>query len=205
MKNLLFTMFLLAFQTSFTQVENKDINSIKTSSFEAGDKENIFSRNITLKNMFSEIKKFELIDFKNNSEGKFSFNDTKKELFQNDLEQDKTSFLTSKKPIQPRKLNTNNLDTTINTAFVDKVIQKKIAEEIQKYMAMNESLTYGDRYLDAYKDFTNLENKLILSYKVNAVIEVQVGKDIYPFLKKNLKTELDKTLQNSLNLFAINF
>lgn len=205
MKNLLFTVFLLAFQTSFTQVENKDINSIKTSSFEAGDKENIFSRNITLKNMFSEIKKFELIDFKNNSEGKFSFNDTKKELFQNDLEQDKTSFLTSKKPIQSRKLNTNNLDTTINTAFVDKVIQKKIAEEIQKYMAMNESLTYGDRYLDAYKDFTNLENKLILSYKVNAVIEVQVGKDIYPFLKKNLKTELDKTLQNSLNLFAINF
>ena len=87
----------------------------------------------------------------------------------------------------------------------NKIIQKKIAEEILKYMIMNEALTYGDRYLNEYKDFTDLENKLILSKKITSKIELQIGKDIYPYLNKIQKTELDKTMQNSLNLFAINF
>ena len=47
--------------------------------------------------------------------------------------------------------------------------------------------------------------ELILSKKITSKIELQIGKDIYPYLNKIQKTELDKTMQNSLNLFAINF
>ena len=85
------------------------------------------------------------------------------------------------------------------------MIKKKIAEEIKNYINMNEALTYGDRSLNSYKNLLELENKLIITQKITSEIEVQIGKDIYTYLKKMLKSEIDKTLQNSLNLFAINF
>ena len=124
---------------------------------------------------------------------------------QNVNTQREAEFLVNKKAFKGVQLKTDNMNTSLKTEFVNKIIQKKIAEEILKYIIMNEALTYGDRYLNEYKDFTDLENKLILSKKITSKIELQIGKDIYPYLNKIQKTELDKTMQNSLNLFAINF
>lgn len=65
-------------------------------------------------------------------------------------------------------------------------------------MLINEALSYGHRNLEFYKSYTDIENKLIISTPINSEIRVQLGKDIYPYLNKILKTELDETLQNSL-------
>jgi len=201
MRNSLLISIILTAQISFSQKEIKDINLNKVLIFNVNEKLN----NGFTKNIFSEIKNPTIKDFKNNSEGKFSFNASNKELFKNDKEENNTEFLASKKAFKGVQLKTDNMNTSLKTEFVNKIIQKKIAEEILKYMIMNEALTYGDRYLNEYKDFTDLENKLILSKKITSKIELQIGKDIYPYLNKIQKTELDKTMQNSLNLFAINF
>lgn len=201
MRNSLLISIILTAQISFSQKEIKNINLNKAVIFNVNDKLN----NGLSKNIFSEIKNPKIKDFKNNSEGKFSFNESKKELFKNEKEENDTEFLVNKKAFKGVQLKTDNMNTSLKTEFVNKIIQKKIAEEILKYMIMNEALTYGDRYLNEYKDFTDLENKLILSKKITSKIELQIGKDIYPYLNKIQKTELDKTMQNSLNLFAINF
>jgi len=201
MRNSLLISIILTAQISFSQKEIKNINLNKALIFNINDKLN----NGLSKNIFLEIKNPKIKDFKNNSEGKFSFNESKKELFKNEKEENDTEFLVNKKAFKGVQLKTDNMNTSLKTEFVNKIIQKKIAEEILKYMIMNEALTYGDRYLNEYKDFTDLENKLILSKKITSKIELQIGKDIYPYLNKIQKTELDKTMQNSLNLFAINF
>lgn len=201
MRNSLLISIILTAQISFSQKEIKNINLNKAVIFNVNDKLN----NGLSKNIFSEIKNPKIKDFKNNSEGKFSFNESKKELFKNEKEENDTEFLVNKKAFKGVQLKTDNMNTSLKTEFVNKIIQKKIAEEILKYIIMNEALTYGDRYLNEYKDFTDLENKLILSKKITSKIELQIGKDIYPYLNKIQKTELDKTMQNSLNLFAINF
>ena len=201
MRNSLLISIILTAQISFSQKEIKNINLNKALIFNINDKLN----NGLSKNIFLEIKNPKIKDFKNNSEGKFSFNESKKELFKNEKEENDTEFLVNKKAFKGVQLKTDNMNTSLKTEFVNKIIQKKIAEEILKYIIMNEALTYGDRYLNEYKDFTDLENKLILSKKITSKIELQIGKDIYPYLNKIQKTELDKTMQNSLNLFAINF
>ena len=201
MRNSLLISIILTAQISFSQKEIKDINLNKALIFNLNEKLN----NGLSKNIFLEIKNPKIKDFKNNSEGKFSFNESKKELFKNEKEENDTEFLVNKKAFKGVQLKTDNMNTSLKTEFVNKIIQKKIAEEILKYIIMNEALTYGDRYLNEYKDFTDLENKLILSKKITSKIELQIGKDIYPYLNKIQKTELDKTMQNSLNLFAINF
>lgn len=201
MRNSLLISIILTAQISFSQKEIKDTNLNKALIFNVNNKLN----NGITKNIFSEIKNPTIKDFKNNSEGKFSFNASNKELFKNDKKENNTEFLASNKAFKGVQLKTDNMNTSLKTEFVNKIIQKKIAEEILKYMIMNGALTYGDRYLNEYKDFTDLENKLILSKKITSKIELQIGKDIYPYLNKIQKTELDKTMQNRLNLFAINF
>lgn len=149
---------------------------------------------------FPEIVKLEVKDTKNNSEGKFTINKKTKAFFNKSIA-NYSNVDMNKKEV----LNNSNLTTNINKEFVNKIIRKKIAEEIKNYMSLNEALTYGDRNIDLYRNYEDLENKLIKNYSVNSEIEVQIGKDIRPFVNKILKTELDKTLQNSLNLFVINF
>ena len=97
------------------------------------------------------------------------------------------------------------IDTNINKEFVNKIILKKMEAEMKKYISMNEALNYGDRNVDLYRNFDSFKNKLLVTSSITPEIEVQVGKDIYPYLNKILKTELDKTLQNSLNSLIINF
>jgi hypothetical protein len=204
MKKSIYILFFLTFQISVSQAQVEHLKVIKTSIFNNDENQSTLKNSFT-ENIFLEIVPLETVDFKNNSEGKFSFNDSKKQLFTTDLIVEKELYLTKNETVQKTKVNTINLDVNINDEFVNKVIKKKIAEEIKNYINMNEALTYGDRSLNSYKNLLELENKLIITQKITSEIEVQIGKDIYPYLKKILKSEIDKTLQNSLNLFAINF
>lgn len=200
MKNLLFISFLLVFQLSFSQVEKNNINFIKTSIFESTIKENSFFSKNTPLSLIPEIK-----NSKNNSEGKFLLNEDNRNLFTSNTEISATTvMIKNSEKNNSNKLN-NNLTSNINKEFVNKIILKKMEAEMKKYISMNEALNYGDRNVDLYRNFDSFKNKLLVTSSITPEIEVQVGKDIYPYLNKILKTELDKTLQNSLNLLVINF
>lgn len=202
MRKPLFTLLLLLVtQITFSQIENSYLES---NLFKENIKENLYYIEQKPDNLFPEIKKLELKDIKNNTEGKFNLNsDNKKYFITNELAQKKSVF--EKNEIKEDQSLKENLSSKLKTEFINKVIRKKIAREIQEYIFINEALTYGDRNIELYKNYTDLQNTLIKSIKINSKTELQIGKDIYPYLNKILKTELDKTLQNSLNLFALNF
>ena len=201
MRKPLFTLLLLVTQITFSQIENSYLES---NLFKENIKENLYYIEQKPDNLFPEIKKLELKDIKNNTEGKFNLNsDNKKYFITNELAQKKSVF--EKNEIKEDQNLKENLSSKLKTKFINKVIRKKIAREIQEYIFINEALTYGDRNIELYKNYTDLQNTLIKSIKINSKTELQIGKDIYPYLNKILKTELDKTLQNSLNLFALNF
>ena len=195
MKNLLSIIFLLSLHFSYSQIENNG-DLFKSMLFETNIEETHY---IKTRNLFPDIIKLEIKDLKNNSEGKLSINHSNEKYFKND-----TSILRSSRK-KGSNLKTDNIATSINKTLVNKIIRKKLAEEIKNYINLDEALTYGDRNIEHYRNYNEIENMLIQTYQINSDIEIQIGKDIYPDLKKILKTELDKTLQNSLNLLVVNF
>ncbi|WP_397447006.1 hypothetical protein [Polaribacter sp. R77954] len=202
MRKTFYILLILAYQVTFSQVEKAETSLLNENIFENKLNKNSFTGKKTPLNLFPEIINLELKDIKNNSEGKFSLNDNHKKYFI--VEKNETSIFDKNKEVKKTEIS-KNLSTNVKKEFVNTVIRKKIAEEIEKYMQINEALTYGDRNMEFYKNYIDLENKLIISTPITPKVEAQIGKDIYPFLNKILKTELDKTLQNSLNLFVINF
>lgn len=202
MKNLLLISFLLVFHFSFSQIEKKDNSFIKTPFFNSNIEENHFVTNNKPLNLFPEIIKLEIKDLKNNSEGKFALNSNNEKYFKQKFNKTASSIIVEKTLVKNEK--SDHLTTGAKKEFVDKVIIKKMEEEMRNFISMNEVVTYGDKNLDVYKNYSDLKNKLIVSYPIKSEVELQIGKDIYPYLDKILKTELDKTLQNSLNLLVIN-
>ncbi len=201
MKSLLFTLFLLSIQFSYAQIDNKS-NIFKSILFETNIEE---SHYVKTGNLFPDIIKLEIKDLKNNSEGKFSVNPENEKYFKSDFTKNDTSILKGDDIKKLSNLKTDNIAASVNKTLVNKIIRKKLAEEIKNYIILNEALSYGDRNLEHYKNYNEIENLLIQTYQIDVDVELQIGKDIYPYLNKILKTELDKTLQNSINLLAINF
>jgi hypothetical protein len=202
MKNSIYLLFVLIVNSTFSQTEKIDDIFLNMRNLENKIGESDFLIKNEQKNLFPEIVTIQIKDIKNNSEGKFSLNDSNKKYF---IADEKNTTVT----IFDQKKSTKNTNTTITSSvkkeFIEKIIQKKIAKEIQEYMMLHEALTLSDKNIDVYRSYVELENKLIVSHSIYKDIEIQIGKDIYPYLNKVLKTELDKTLQNSLNLLAINF
>tara|TARA_R110002126_G_scaffold124451_4_gene266507 strand:- start:8972 stop:9571 length:600 start_codon:yes stop_codon:yes gene_type:complete len=199
MRNSIYLLFALSFNIAFSQIEKNDHTFLNKIDFKNKISESDFLIKNEPKNLFPEIVNLKIKDIKNNSEGKFSLNDSNKKHF---IADEKNTTVT----IFDQKKNTNTTITlSVKKEFIEKIIQKKIAKEIQEYMMLHEALTFSDKNIDVYHSYVELENKLIVSHSIYKDIEIQIGKDIYPYLNKMLKTELDKTLQNSLNLLAINF
>lgn len=184
---------LLYCKLAFSQIKHNENNTFSTKSLHnINFTENISNVNNHLENLFSEIIKIEIKDIQKNSEGKFGEETKVKKIF-NTRENKRKENLNSSLLLKAKE------------EFIFEVIDKKLDEEIEKYIQNHEALTYGDRNLEFYKNYDELKNKLIIRKKIFKQIELQIGKDIYPYLTKILKTELDKTLQNSLNLMAVNF
>jgi hypothetical protein len=201
MRKFIYIIFLLSFQLTFSQIKNDEIKNFNTTvlqNINFIDYQNDVDSQ--LENFFSEIEKIEAKDIQKNSEGKFGLDVHHKKLFNTKETSTQPSIL------YKNKININsNLVLEFKEKFITDIIAKKLAEEIEKHILTNEALTYGDRNIEFYRNYTDLQNKLLIKTLITPNIELQIGKDIYPYLNKILKTELDKTLQNSLNLFAINF
>ena len=191
MKNLTY-IFLFLFISSIYGQDMNFINSNSNLINLQNDFLEMQSNKLNSTSLFSEIiiPKNKII--KETSEGKFLYNAKTKEYF---------------KTIE----NNNNANENThlyadnNEEFINKIIIKKLDDELIEILVLNESFEYGDRNIDLYRDYESLKNKLIIRKNINDNVEIQIGKSLYPYLNKILKTELDKTLQNSLNLLAINF
>lgn len=204
MRKTYYILFFLVFQITFSQVEKNNIQFLKVNLLESSNEKTQSLVNKKALDLFPKIIKLNIKNTKKNSEGKFALNTENKKYFILDKLPSENLVSTKKNTTKKTKL-TDNLAQNTKKEFINTLVKKKIAEEIQKFILLNEALTYGDRNLESYRNLTDLDNKLIFSMPVLKNIEVQVGKDVYPYLKKILKTELDKTMQNSINLFAINF
>ena len=197
MKKLIYLLFIsLFYQTQIAQ-ERINISFFDASVFKTEESKKTSESTNFNSISSSEIKIESPLMVKVNSEGKFLLNDSSKAFF-GEIE---------KKSDAKKGLNDKNIALVVDAKqeFINKVILERLQEELNKLIVLDESFTYGDRNIDLYRDYSQLENKLIITKYLNSEIEIQIGNSVYPYLNKLLKTEIDKTLQNSLNLLAINF
>ncbi|PQJ82442.1 hypothetical protein [Polaribacter glomeratus] len=197
MKNLIVIACVLIVNLSFSQ---KDANPFSEKTFYSNIEENHY--NVTTYDFFALEKQEELqalntIKPVNNSEGKFPF-------YSNE---DQSLFDVKETVPQKSILNLSNVITIKNNNdFIDKVILKILEDKKIDIVDFQNTLDFnGDKNINFYKNYTTDVNKLIIAYKLKGETEFQIGMDINNFMNKTLKTELDRALQNSINLFVINF
>ena len=119
---------------------------------------------------------------------------------------DKKNSAYFNKQVQGEVLNEDkNFAVDTNKELVNQIIVEKLREELKIISNLNAALSYGDRNIDLYRNYSALMNQLIITKNISKNTTVQIGKSVYPYLNKILKSELDQTLQNSINLLAINF
>lgn len=192
MKKILLISFLVLVFKINAQNENF-INSFKNTFYTKENNLKVQSQKLNELKFFSDIIFLSNKEVKLNSDGKFLVNPKTKMHFKN---------------VNSNRINENknvHLSADNKAEFIEIIILEQLELTLEKLAFSNESLSYGDRNLEAYRNYQNLKSKLIASQKIANGIEIQTGNSLYPYLSKILKTELDKTLQNSLNLLAINF
>lgn len=185
MKNFVLVLLLITFNQFYAQNEsfilkyNGILNSENTNS-------NILGEEYQTK--LDEIINFESIFIENNSEGKFlkySLNEASSILIQN--------VESNSAPLSV--IEEKSVVVILKDDFVKKLTQKfTVKEEIKK----NDSKEYF-KY-----------DKEIIADKFNKAIydkdfTIQVGKNIYEYINKLYKSDIDKTFVNELNLLVVNF
>jgi hypothetical protein len=133
----------------------------------------------------------------NNSEGKFPFYSNNNILLKIENSAESVSIIHK---ITPTKtLKNNNL-------FVDKLVLKILQDQNIDISDFKIGINFnGDRNLSFYKNYTIDRNKLIIAYRIQKDVEIQLGKDIYRSIRKINKSEIDISLFNNLNLLVVNF
>ncbi|WP_298765152.1 hypothetical protein [uncultured Polaribacter sp.] len=193
MKNVFLITAILIVNLSFAQSTDANLKSIS-----AADLEERHFKNHTSIKFGEELKTevFVLKDIKsiNNSEGKFPFY----KEFKN------TSFDSETKTIvkagtEINNVISNNLEVNANIALVNKILMQNYINNSLSNKTFN-----GDTNLDMYKNYAQKDEFNIALYKKDAV-ELELGNNIYQSIHKIFKTELDKTLDHSLNLLTFNF
>ena len=201
MKNIFILAAILLTNTLFSQNNNEFSTTINQVNFETDIKENYYLNDSDkFLNLFNDVNFLES-NSKMNTERKFLMKSLEKENILSSNLKNESIIVTKIKRID----DTNSLIADVKSAFINTIIEDKLKEELLKSLNANEALTYGDKNIDLYVEYEEMRNKLIKSYEINDSVEFQIGKSVYPYLNKILKTEIDKTLRNSLNLFVVNF
>lgn len=197
MKNILLICCVLIVNLSFAQ---EDLNPYSKKIFYDTSEEKNYILNTY--NFFAlekqeEIHEINSIKAINNSEGKFPLYSQKNpNLFE-------VSDMV--KPINIVELTTvkinNNSNDFIHNVIVKILQDKKVISNYDK----NNIADAQNRNIESINKYVLDINNLIITHKLYDNIEFQIGNDIYNDINKILKTALDNTLQNSLNLFVINY
>ena len=144
-----------------------------------------------------KIESLSVMKATNNSEGKFPHYNKAKTLLTHDNTSTNTQSLVKEDAI---------INPINNNAFVDKIVLKILQDENIRIADFQSSLDFnGDKNIGYYKNYVGDVNRLIIAHQLKENISVQIGNDIYSYVNKMFKTEIDRTLLSSLNLFAINF
>ena len=144
-----------------------------------------------------KIESLSVMKATNNSEGKFPHYNKAKTLLTHDNTSTNTQSLVKEDAI---------INPINNNAFVDKIVLKILQDENIRIADFQSSLDFnGDKNIGYYKNYVGDVNRLIIAHHLKENISVQIGNDIYSYVNKMFKTEIDRTLLSSLNLFAINF
>jgi hypothetical protein len=202
MKNILTTTIILISLNLFSQNETLEVKE-KNSIFNVTKVEenhvlvNEFFEKLNFQ-IFDEVTLFEKLKEYPIAEKKFVLKQKTpvffSEMIEKNLKYDKKSSLNQ------------NLLLEINESFIENVIVKLFIEEdnIQEIIS-NDPRNYGDRNIELYRNFSDLENKLLISFMLDKNKSIQIGNNIIPYLNKLQKTDVEKTLNTSLNLLAVNF
>lgn len=197
MRNILLICFVLVINLSFAQVE---FNPYSKKIFYNNNEESTYILNtynfFTLEKQ-QEIHEVPTIKAINNSEGKFPLYSQKAPIIFEATEIVKPTNIIELTTV---KINRNSNDFIHNVIVkilkdhkIERLDDKNNIEKTQ-----NSTITWNNNYVTEI-------NNLIITHKLYDQTELQIGKDIYSYMNKILKTEIDKTLQNSLNLFVINY
>jgi hypothetical protein len=196
MKNLILITCVLIVNLSFSQ---KDSNPFSKKVFYSNIEENHYE--VTTFDFFAlekqeKINPINTIKAINNSEGKFPFySNEDQHLFDIEINHHQKNI------VNPSSTSVKN-----KKDFIDTVILKILKNKNIDISDFQNSLDFnGDKNINFYKNYNTDVNKLIFAYQLQDKTEFVIGTDIHNFMNMILKTEINKTLQNSLNLFAINF
>jgi hypothetical protein len=198
MKNTLFITCVLIVNLTFSQ---RDTDSFLKKTFQTNIEESHYEANTF--NVFSQEKLEKIYPMKsikplNNSEGKFALYSTNdKILFDIERSYTNESIIT--------QVSTKTTSRS-NDAFVDSVILKIIQDRNMDIADFNKIDDFnGDKNINFYKNYPSDNNKLIGTFQLKGKTQLQIGNDINSYMHKISKSEIDKTLLNSLNLLVINF
>jgi hypothetical protein len=205
MKNALSICFVLIISFSFAQENSSDAKEVLKN-----ENNNAFSLIKNEASKFFKIKEIVPVDFEKRAdanEGKFSLKEIKNKSLTSllsDLDKNtKAKFLIIEDIISSNQslILEKSITIVANRKFINKLITDKIIQDD----LINEAFTYRDRNIESYRNYTELVDLFNVKYTITEDLEVQTGDNIYDFINKPFKSELDRTLFNSLNLLAISF
>lgn len=194
MKNLLSIFVFLIYFIGNAQ----ELRTISFTNFGADSIQNSFLNEKNKANFikFKEIAPVDIIVVNNNSEGKFLVSEPKNSVIKKNFIKENFTEYTKN----------NSLTTEMKKEFIYNVIVRELLEmKRENITKIDLNGEYGDQNIDVYRNYDAIMNQLIKTIELTDEVEIQIGKSVYPFLNKLYKSELDKTLNHSLNLVAINF
>jgi len=200
MKNILTSVIIIISSHTFSQNELKkgfdDIfQTVKV------EENHFFVQDILQKlnlQLFEEIKISEDLKKYPIAEKKFLFKEKTNALFGKTIQKNLIEEISTS--------SNESFFIEINEEFIEKIIVKLFIEEDKlQEIVLNDEKNYGDRNIEIYRNLSNLENKLLITYKLDNSNSIQIGNNIIPYLNKLLKTDVEETLNTSLNLLAVNF
>jgi hypothetical protein len=205
MKNALSICFVLIISFSFAQENSSDAKEVLKN-----ENNNAFSLIKNEAAKFFKIKEIVPVDFEKRAdanEGKFSLKEIRNKSLTSllsDLDKNtKAKFLIIEDIISSNQslILEKSITIVANRKFINKLITDKIIQDD----LINEAFTYRDRNIESYRNYPELVDLFNVKYTITEDLEVQTGDNIYDFINKPFKSELDRTLFNSLNLLAISF
>jgi hypothetical protein len=194
MKNIALIACLLIVNVSFSQ---KDSNPLLKKAFYTNVEENHYQTNTFNPFALEKVAPLKSIKPTNNSEGKFPFYSNNNVLLNLDNKETSRNILNEIAIIS---------EIRNNNPFIDQLVLKVLQDKNIDISDFKKGINFnGDRNLSFYKNYTVDINKLIIAYRIQKDVEIQLGKDIHRSIQKINKSEIDISLFNHLNLIVLNF
>jgi len=205
MRNILLTFAFLSSLILYSQ-NNEQQHNLHFKIFNSSVIKNSTDSNLDYQ-IFVDILRSIYIVPSNNSEGKFQLynnylNDINKAY--SSLAKDNSKTI---KSLQ-NKLESNKIESIIIKTYSDFILEV-INKTSNRQHNVNTIALEDIKNKNIKNTIYNFEhkirkNKLNKKFEIHESVSLEIGKDIYKHINKIYKSEIDKTLQNSINLLVIN-